>query len=353
MDTPEGKKSVTALAVALAVAATFLTPNASVAGASTSEAPTVGLKLVRRIVLAKPKGRVDQVVPLPKGGFVLRDADFDRERFQAVEVYAATGRRLRQLGRFGQRPGSYYRLRSIALSGGTVLVADVVGRVTLFSEQGAFLGTKLVQNPGYQIDSIAVDEERGFFYLGGCLPAGIYVDRGCRLVHQYQLKDKKYLRSFLKSDPETVSNGTSRWSDINIDTDPQGRVVAVDAPSFKLLRIDPLSGAEEVFPIRSQKVKPLGTLVEPNDAKRHYSSSALVERVVVVAPWVVVAVRRPKDAGFLLQIFDDQGRQVGIDLDPPGKLVGESSAGGLLFASSTGTGWEIAEFSLVSTPPVP
>ncbi len=315
-----------------------------------AEAAEFRLALVQRTLLVKPNGRVDQAIPLPKGGFLIRDADFEKERTQAVEVYDAAGGRLRQIGSFGQRPGSYYRLRAIGLSAATVLAADLIGRVTFFSDQGAFLGTKLVQNPGLQIDSIAVDEERGFFYLGGCLPAGVYVDRGCRLVHQYRLKDKKYLRSFLKTDPETVSNGTTRLSDINVDTDAQGRVVAVDAPSFKVLRADPRSGGEEVFPIRSQKAKLAGKVVDLKDAKALYRSVAQLERVVAAGRWVVVTVRLQQEAGFLLQVFDERGRQVAMDLTPPGKLVGKSAAGGLLFATRKAGGWEIAEFTLSGSP---
>jgi hypothetical protein len=222
--------------------------------------------------------------------------------------------------------------------------------VTLFGDQGAFLGTKLVQEPGFQIDAIAVDPERGLFYLGGCLPVATYVDFGCRLVHQYRLKDRKYLRSFLKSDAEAVANGLMPLSDIAIDADRQGRVVAVDAPSFKLLRVDPRGGGEESFPIESRKARPIGKLGETKDLKALYRSSFLVERVVAAGPWVVVAIDLPEKAGSLLQVFDERGRQVAVDRVPPGKLVGKTAAGGLLFAARKNGGWEIAEYSLAAAP---
>jgi len=312
----------------------------------------VRLSLVKRTPLVKPSGRVDQVIPLPSGGFLVRDADFQQEKTQTLEVYDAAGRRARRIGAFGQRPGSYYRLKGIGLSGGTVLVADVIGRVTLFGEQGAFLGTKLVQAPGFQIDGIAVDPERGFFYLGGCLPVKTYVDFGCQLVHQYRLKDRKYVRSFLKSDPDAVAKGLTALSDIAVDVDGKGRVVAVDAPSFKLLRVNPQGGGEEAFPIQSRKARPNGKLGESRDLKAVYRSSFLVERVVAAGPWAVAVIDLPGKSGSLLQVFDERGRQVAVDLDPPGKLVGKTAAGNLLFAARKGNGWEIAEHSLAAAPAV-
>ncbi len=143
------------------------------------------LKLVRRTTLAKANGRVDQVVPLPSGGFLVRDADLLNEHAQALEVYDAKGGFVRKIGGFGRRPGSYQALKSIAVNGDTIWVADLIGRLSFFNLQGRLLGTKLLQKPGFQVEGVALDEARGFAYLSGCLPRQVYLDRGCKVVHQY------------------------------------------------------------------------------------------------------------------------------------------------------------------------
>lgn len=305
------------------------------------------LALVRRTALKKASGRIDQVVPLPSGGFLVRDADLLNEHTQALEVYDASGRFVRKIGGFGPRPGSYQALKSIAVSGGTIWVADLIGRLSFFDLQGKLLGTKLIQQPGYQVEGIALDEARGRAYLSGCLPTHVYLDRGCKVVHQYDLKNTKYLRSFLDNDPQIQERNTLAFSDNSLDVDPQGIVWTVDAPVLKLVRVDPRSAKTQAFPIRSNTAKPIAKVEAGSDINGIYDNSYLVERVLVAGGHAVVSIRGPKGSSGLLAVFDAHGRQVATDIKPPGKLVGKTREGRLLFATGLkGGGFEIGEYSL-------
>jgi hypothetical protein len=304
------------------------------------------LALVRRTALKKASGRVDQVVPLPSGGFLVRDADLLNEHTQALEVYDASGRFIRKIGGFGPRPGSYQALKSIAVSGSTIWVADLIGRLSFFDLQGKLLGTKLIQQPGYQVEGIVLDEARGHAYLSGCLPTHVYLDRGCKVVHQYSLQDKRYLRSFLDNDPQLQERNTIAFSDNSLDVDPQGMIWVVDAPVFKLLRVDPRTAKTQGFPIRSTTARPIAKVEAGSNTQAIYESSYLLDRVLVAGGHTVVSIRVPKGGSGLLEVFDANGRQVATDLKPPGKLVGKTRDGRLLFVSALKGGFEIGEYSL-------
>lgn len=309
----------------------------------------VTLKLERRQKLEKQAGQVDQALEVPGGGYLVRDADFERPKTQALELYDQAGRFLRKLGGAGDRPGSYLRLTGAATTrDGLLWAADLVGRLSFFNPQGALRSTRLVQNPGFQIDSLSVDEPHGVFYLAGCLPIQHYIDDGCRLVHQFGLADRRYRKSFLRTDPGVVAKGLAALSTLSVDVDPKGRPLAVDAPSFLLLRADPASGREEVFPLRSLSAAPMPPLGKGEKVQALFDRSAKVARVVAAGSFAVVVLTLPRKAGELLEVFDSSGRQIAIDLRPPGKLVGKTASGRLLFAARSGLGFELIEAGLVS-----
>lgn len=340
MDCMNSKADTTRLSFRAAILAGTLALIAAPAAWSESLTP------VRRTTLAKPKGRVDQVVPLASGGFLVRDADMLNEHTQALEVYEVNGRFARKIGGFGPRPGSYQALKSIAVSGDTIWVADLIGRLSFFDFQGRLLGTKLLQEPGFQVEGVAIDEARGFAYLSGCLPTQVYLDRGCKVVHQYALKDKRYIRSFLENDPQLKAWNTLAFSDNSLDVDQRGAVWAVDAPVLKVTRVDPGTGKAREFPLRSSLAKPIGKIEAGSDKRAIYDNSYLLERILAIGGHAVVAIRGPKGQDGLLAVFDEQGRQVVTDLRPPGTLVGKTRDGHLLFVKAVKGGFEIGEYAL-------
>jgi len=149
--------------------------------------PETSILTVHRILsLAKPSSSPDQIVPLPAGGFLVMDIELLEQHKQSLEVFDSSGRFVRKIGKYGPGPGSYQALKSVAVArDGTIWVADLLGRLSFFDPQGRLLGTKLLQSPGFQVEGVVLDEARGFAYLSGCLPTKIYLDRGCRTIHQY------------------------------------------------------------------------------------------------------------------------------------------------------------------------
>ncbi|HEX5757666.1 MAG TPA: hypothetical protein VF121_00585 [Thermoanaerobaculia bacterium] len=302
------------------------------------------------ITLAKAGGRVDEVIVLRDGTHVVRNSDFENAEDQSLELYDRSGRLIRRLAGYGRSPGSFYRLKDVAVTAGTTIwAADIIGRLSFLDLRGKLLGTKLIQNPGYQVDGLAIDEGRGFFFLSGCLPTAGFLDRGCVLVHQYRIRDKAHARSFLPTDPDVLTKNHVALQDVAIALDGMGRVFAADAPVLKLNRVDPRSGATRTFPLRSRTLRPLPTLDKTSEAAlRAYESSDLIERIVVAEGYAVVSVRRPAKRGFLLAVFTLDGVQVGVDLPSPGELVGKTAEGKLLFARRVGTGHEITKYGLAT-----
>jgi len=312
----------------------------------------VHLNRVGSVSLNKQSGRIDQVVPLPDGRFVVRDSDYYNETTQGIEIYDRSGNFLKKIGKFGKSSGQYFRLKTLAIGGdGTIWAADVAGRVTRFDQEGRVISTKLIQKPGYNVHGLALDEARGTFYLSGCLAKNFYVDQGCQLVHQYSFKDSVYRRSFLDTQPEAVAKHLFPLEEHLIDIDGQGRVYAVDVPILKVSRIDPATNRIQTFPFRSRLATEVAALVPGQDSatnKAAFDNSFLVDQVLVVGSYLVVSIRRPRSAGYILQILSVDGQQVAMDIDSPGRLVGKTLNGHLYFAGRTSKGFEIAEYDFAS-----
>jgi len=312
----------------------------------------VRLTSAGRLMLDKPSGRVDQVVPLGGGRFAVRDTDYQHEQNQFLEIYDASGKRAGRIGSFGRGPGQFFRLKDLAwASSNTLWVADVVARLTRFDLQGKVQGTRLVLKPGFHIGSLVLDEPRGLYYLTGCVPDRVYLDLGCTLIHQYDLRNGQYLKSFLKTDPEALEKHLLSLEDYLIDLDSQGRIFAVDVPVFKVFRVDPVKGDVRTFPLASRIVRQAPELI-PGDSlekmRRAYEQAFLIDRILVADPWVLVSVRKP-DGGFLLQVLDTEGRLAAGDLPSPGRLVGKSPNGGFYFANRAPKGFEVVEYRLQKT----
>lgn len=320
-----------------------------------SVAPAVAQSRVRLEQMAtmrlnKPVERIDQVVALPGGGVVIRSSNFRNEATQAIEVFDGQGHYRAKVGTFGKSPGQYYRLKSIAVAAnGQIWAADVIGRVTQFSQDGQVLNTKLIQKPKYHIYGLVLDETRGSIYLSGCLPKQTYLDLGCRLVHQYSLSGMAYQRSFLDTDTEAVEKHLLSLEDYHIDTDAAGHIWAVDAPVLKLFRIDPATSRTQSFALKSGAATPVAAIAPNERTEVHESiadASFLVDRVLTTGPYIVVSIRRPRTSGYLLQVFNASGQQIATDINSPGRLVGKTKTGRLYFAATGSQGTEITEYGL-------
>jgi hypothetical protein len=309
-----------------------------------------GLVRLSSTTIAKERGWVDQVVLLPDGGFLVRDSGDDDPQAMAIQVFDRQGHYIRAIGSPGNSPGQYYALASISMGrDGTVWAADASGRVTRFSQDGRVLRSTLMQNPTLNVWGLALDEARGVVYLSGCIPTKTYLDLGCHLVHQYGLADMSFKRSYLDTDPAAIQNHLFSLERYHIDVDAAGRVWAVDSALLELYRIDPLTGRTISAAISSRLAKPLQALnpQDPWDAKKAVrDGSYMVDRVMVAGSRVVVSIKRPNGAGYLLSIFTLDGHQVAQDVESAAKLVGKTSAGRLYFANRSSNGFEISQYEV-------
>ena len=322
-----------------------------IGGAAAVQAAEVSLSPLKKIRIAKSSGTVEQVAILSGGAILVRDSNLAKPKEQALELYDSRGQLTRRIGKVGPEPGGYRYLKSVAATRDhAVWVADLIGRLSFFSLEGRLLGTKLIQKPGYQIDSIALDEPHGYFYVGGCLPIRYYLDDGCRLVHQYRTKDRAFVRSFLQTDKASIENRLFAFSNISVDVDAAGRLWTIDAPVFKLLLVDPGSGKELSFPVESRIARPMPKIEQGADTEGLYENSFHLDRVLASGPYEAVSLRRPQ-GGLFLAIFDAQGKQIAADLKPPGVLVGKTGEGRFLFASPVEGGFEIGEYQVKASKP--
>jgi hypothetical protein len=321
------------------------------AGIASPQEARIGLTAVRQSLLLKTSGRVCQVHALSVGQLAVRDFDLAKEAAQALEIYGLDGRLKKKIGRFGRGPGHYYRLRDIDVSTqGDLWAADVDMRLTRFSVQGAVRETRLVQRPGFPVHDLALDEARGVYFLAGCDGEKMESAAGCETLHRYDLKGN-YQRSFLPLDLKTRPLSTAAFEVFSMDLDRSGRVFMVDGPLPVLWRIEPTTGAVLRFAVKSKVFVPPPAIPLAQITKEWLSKTvstfSRLEQVEVVAPYVVVSIRKPTSEVTHLAVFDTAGRQLAVDLPAPGPLVGSTAAGNLLFARKTPKGFEILEQKIV------
>lgn len=329
--------------------------------ASTLSSGRIGLEKVSSQSILKKDGRIDQVIPLPSGDFLVRDYSWQEEEKQAIEIYSSEGAFLRKIGSFGQSPGHYFRLKSAALASNNHLwIGDAHGRISIFDLSGELIETILIQKPGFRVRDIVLDESNGFFYLTGCLPVKTYLDLGCELVHQYQIDSRKHVSSFIETDPVAVANHWLSLEDYSVGVDAGGRVFMTDSPVFKLMRFDPSSKKVQAFPISSEVAKSPEPIYEPSPEanRRARESSFLIERVVVAGQYVVVSMSAPtstpspESAKRLLHGFGLDGGQIWQDLPSPGALSGKNNDGVLLFITKVEDHFQLDGYRITSTAAV-
>jgi len=313
------------------------------------QAPSrVTLNRVATKPINKPAGRIDQVVALPDGEFVIRNSDYSNEPTQAIEIYDREGRFRKKIGTFGKLSGQYYRLKAIAVAADAAIwAADIMGRVTRFGQDGRVISTRLIQNPGYNIFGLALDEARGIFYLSGCLPKKTYLDLGCHLIHKYSLKTGEYQQSFLDTDPEALEKHLLALEDYHLDIDGRGQVWAADGPIRKVFRVDPATGQTQSFSLTSRIMTPFAA-INPKQGLGPgvYENAFLIDRVLVVGGFIVVSIGQLKTAKYVLQVFSANGQQIAVDLTSPGRLVGKTQNNHLYFATSAPRGFQITEYEV-------
>lgn len=295
------------------------------------------LEVLRSVVLEKSSGRVDQVLALPDGGFATRDYSWETPEHQKIELFDPSGHRRGEIARYGLGPGQYHRLADLAVHPtGDLWVADYGStRLLRYSPDGRVRQTVLVQNPSFRPRAVEVDRERRALYVAGCYPTDTYLDRGCLLVHRYELDRGAFRGSFVETQPGVVERLWSGRSGFDLTLGGDGKVYLLHQASLDLLRLDPDSGDVETIRIDTTTAEEPPALTPEVITSIEGMHSALeksfrMERVEAAGPWLAVSIARPRGKGYLVVLFRD-GSQVTSDVPAPGRLVGASGDGGFLF----------------------
>jgi|GEM_PF-2215814 len=306
-----------------------------------TQAPTLKLELRSTITLHKESGRVDGALPDGKG-WVVRDYSWKTPENQRIEFYDTEGVTRGAISAYGEDPDKYVRLRDMDIDDeGKVWIADFgSGRVLAFDHTGKLVSSILLQNPSYRPKALALDQRHDRLYVAGCYPTHTFLDKGCLLVHEYKLSDGRFLSSAVETDPELVAKRWAVVGDEHLAVGPSGQVFFVQEPERKLWRLDPATDQVTSTEIESAIAEPTPALtvdqLMSNDAAKVLAASYRVDQVRAAGHLVMVSISRPNGAGYLLEVFDQDGKQLAEDIEAPGRLVGSTRDGGWVFARRAG-----------------
>lgn len=312
----------------------------------------VELEVRETLWLDKESGRVDQVQPVPGGGWAVRDYTHDPPQEQRVELYDGEGRKQGMIRSYGRGPEKYVRLSDMAVDVEDRLwVADLgSSRILRYALNGDFLSSVLLQNPSYRPSRIALDPKRGRFFVAGCYPMETYLDQGCLLVHQYRLDNGSFLGSFVETDPKAIEKRWAGRSDYDLTIGPEGQVYFIHEAVFELVRLDPDEGETRAFSVQSDVATPpphlsRETVVSTEAKEEAMRSSFRLDRVVAAGDNVLVSIAAPNDESYLLAAFRE-GRQIAQDLQAPGRLVGRTEDEEWIFVRRDADGFALDFVSL-------
>lgn len=175
------------------------------------------------------------------------------------------------------------------------------------------------------------------------------------MLHRYNLADARYRRSYLDTDVEAIRKNLLPFEYYMLDSDAAGNIYLIDAPLFRVFRVDPETATTRNFTIQSRTASPPRAL--PPGASREVSEAAFaksyfLDHINVTRYCIAVSVRTPGSKGFLLEALSPDGKQFLEDVEIPGRLVGKTEAGSLLIAAQSAGRIELREYS-VSEPILP
>lgn len=285
------------------------------------------LRLARRsaVALRGALPVVQQVAEPAGGGFAVLSAS-PSGRAVALGLFGHRGRLLRSLAGEGSKT-ALGRVTAVQSSGRTIWASAFLPPEVAEFSGGHLISVRVLAKP-MMAYSLALDPVRALAYVSGLGRPGTHG----LLVHRFAFPSFRLLGSSLAMDALVRRDRAivAQW--VPMAVGPRGTVWAVDAPALTLYAVRP-SGAIGRYPIRSRIAKPVPPL-DPSGAThaRWWAGAYWPTAIAISGRRVVVCIRRPHGAGFLLEVFNPSGRQVGTDIPAADRLVGVSREGGLLFA---------------------
>ena len=305
---------------------------------------SVGLRVSGRVPLrAAPEG-IAEAIKVPGEGYAVR---CKKGPTAQVRLYGRTGEFLRSLDDLGAA-------ESMALDADSRLWLPELRqrRLSLYSLQGSLLDTVVIKKPSFAIHTIAFGPGSDRYFLGGCLPTGAMVTEGCRLVHEYDGRTNRYLRSFLSTTEEYPN-----WRDRNylrllspqFDSLDSRRLYVTDVPARGFWIIDLETGRTSKVTVGTKILPEVPGIVDAEQGAKLYHQLDTISRLCDTGDFIVLGIRRGVMPGSALVVFDHGGRFLARIDTTPGTLVGRTLEGNLLFYGGPKDAGEIVEAKLVSS----
>ena len=272
--------------------------------------------------------QVQQVAVLPDGDLAVL-SDGPDGGSPTLQTFTRRGVLKRTLAGKGSS-AALGRITSVQVAGGAVWTSAFLPPEVAEFRDGHLASAKILPAPLMTAYALALDPARGLAYASGLVRPG----PGARLIRRFTFPGFRIKGSALPMSPLVVRDSADVAQWVPMALGPRGAVWAVDAPALTLYAIR-TPGSVDAYPIRSRLAHPPGPLDQMAGAAaehRWWAQAYWPTGVFAAAGRVIVCVRRPRSVGYLLEVFTDGGRQVGIDLAAPDRLVGVSEGGSLVFA---------------------
>ena len=321
-------------------------------GAATAAEPVLRLSVAKQTLLHKQDSSdVMGVAVIRQEGYLLWGMDLTKSPPDSrIELYSNDGILIREIGEKGRGPGKYSNLRGFTLDDKNwIWVADAgQTRISKFALDGSLAGSDIVMSPTFSADSILLRPEQNRKYLGGCLAKDGMATKGCLgLVHEYDMQNGKFLRSFLTTteDKQRIERMYIRWQNIFMDAETSTTLYVSDMASRGFWIIDLLPGTSKFITIPSLPILP--DMTDFAEARKARDSLQMISHIFQIKGDVYVGIRSPEAKGVSTQIlkFDFKGKFLGKTLTTPGVLAGRTREGTLLFTKRSPTGVIIFEVS--------
>lgn len=305
---------------------------------------------------SSPKLELRSTLPLMKTGGLVSEALLDTSRglvwirdfeltndgvsSQSLEAYSRSGKLLAHLD---ASQSGFFSLIDIELDpSGQLWALDYGGRVSIFKKPFDLAATHLLAaktSYPYYPGSIAIDPRRKLAYVTGCWPLGETLSSGCLELHTYRLPGFEKSQSFLKSPPaEGDRRLASRMGLVAVE-ESSGAVFYARLAAPEVLRLEPPDWKPKKLPLEKWSF-------EPSYYHADWMKAAKITALIALDRYVVLGIDHPKEARSSVVFFSPSGELLGGMEVAPGRLVGHSTDGALIFASNKDGHWILSLYEI-------
>ena len=311
------------------------------------------LQVTKKTVIRKQdSSTVMGLAVVPEKGLVLWAQDLTKSPpGQAIEFYSNDGHLIKQIGEVGRGPGKYSVLQGFTIDSNNLIWADDAGqaRISKFGLDGSLAGSDLIMNPTFSVQSVLLKPAYGRKYLAGCRTKDGMGNSECiGLVHEYDLQNGKFLRSFIDTtgDKQQIERQHARLQLVTLDSETQSSLFVSDRIARGFWIVDLRSGTSKFITIDMLPLLP--DMHEVVAARKAWDTLPTISHIFQIEGDVYVGIRTPSAKSLSTQVhkFTSKGKYLAKTNTTPGTLVGKTLDGKLLFTQKGSTGVTIFEMSL-------